>query len=102
MVHGKLNMVNFGINDHTILSTSSKQPVFKEELEQDQVDNLVDTLSPPSEVAMKLWSVLGNGEINNTIKLHQSQVDGESVLSWSRSSPAIPTPQLRRLTMSMT
>ena len=33
----------------------------------------------PSEVAMKLWSVLGNGEINNTIKLHQSQVDGESV-----------------------
>jgi hypothetical protein len=33
----------------------------------------------PSEVAMKLWSVLGNGEIENTIKLHQSEVDGNSV-----------------------
>jgi hypothetical protein len=33
----------------------------------------------PSEVAMKLWSVLGNGALNNTIKLHQSEADGKSV-----------------------
>ena len=28
---------------------------------------------------MKLWAVLGNGEIQNTIKLHQAEVDGDHV-----------------------
>jgi midasin (ATPase involved in ribosome maturation) len=82
LVHGKLNMVaDFGINDHTaLIDKFEAAECFKEELEQDQVDNLARYfITLPSEVAMKLWSVLGNGEINNTIKLHQSQVDGESV-----------------------
>ena len=82
LVHGKLNMVaDFGINDHTaLIDKFEAAECFKDELEQDQVDNLARYfITLPSEVAMKLWSVLGNGEINNTIKLHQSQVDGESV-----------------------
>mgnify|MGYP003116899783 FL=1 len=82
LVHGKLSMVaDFGINDHTaLIDKFEAAECFKEELEQDQVDNLARYfITLPSEVAMKLWSVLGNGEINNTIKLHQSQVDGESV-----------------------
>ena len=33
----------------------------------------------PSEVAMKLWTVMGKGDVNNTVKLHKSEVDGESV-----------------------
>jgi hypothetical protein len=56
------------------------EDIFKEEVEQEKMDNLARYfISLPSEVAMKLWSVLGNGDINNTIKLHQSEVDGESV-----------------------
>jgi len=82
LVHGKLNMVaDFGINDHTaLIDKFEAAECFKEELEQEKVDNLARYfITLPSEVAMKLWSVLGNGEINNTIKLHQSQVDGDSV-----------------------
>ena len=82
LVHGKLNMVaDFGINDHTaLIDKFEAAECFKEELEQDKIDNLARYfITLPSEVAMKLWSVLGNGEINNTIKLHQSQVDGDSV-----------------------
>ena len=30
-------------------------------------------------VAMKLWTVMGKGDVNNTVKLHKSEVDGESV-----------------------
>ena len=33
----------------------------------------------PSEVAMKLWTVMGKGEVNNTVKLHKTDIDGESV-----------------------
>ena len=33
----------------------------------------------PAKVAMKLWTVMGKGEVNNTVKLHKTDVDGESV-----------------------
>jgi hypothetical protein len=82
LVHGKMSMVaDFGINDHTaLIDKFEASDCFKEELEQDKIDNLARYfITLPSEVAMKLWSVLGNGEINNTIKLHQSEVDGSSV-----------------------
>jgi midasin (ATPase involved in ribosome maturation) len=72
---------DFGINDHTaLIDKFEASDCFKSELDQDKVDNLARYfIMLPSEVAMKLWSVLGNGEINNTIKLHQSEVDGNSV-----------------------
>lgn len=82
LVHGKMSMVaDFGINDHTaLIDKFEAAEIFKQELEQDKIDNLARYfITLPSEVAMKLWSVLGNGEINNTIKLHQSEVDGSSV-----------------------
>ena len=74
-------VADFGINDHTaLIDKFEASDCFKEELEQDKIDNLARYfITLPSEVAMKLWSVLGNGEINNTIKLHQSEVDGSSV-----------------------
>ncbi len=28
---------------------------------------------------MKLWSVMGNGAVENTVALHQAQVDGRGV-----------------------
>ncbi len=82
LVHGKFDRVaDFGINDHTALVDKFESAKsFVEELDQDQVDNLARYfIMLPSEVAMKLWSVLGSGALNNTIKLHQSVVDGNSV-----------------------
>lgn len=79
---GKFEKVaDFGINDHTaLIDKFEASDCFKAELEQAQMDNLARYfIMLPSEVAMKLWSVLGNGEINNTIKLHQSEVDGNCV-----------------------
>ena len=54
--------------------------VFKAELTEAQIQNLgAYFLSLPSEVAMKLWTVLGNGELQNTVALHQCVVDGTPV-----------------------
>jgi len=82
LVHGSFDKVaDFGINDHTaLIDKFEAADSFKEELEQEKVNNLARYfIMLPSEVAMKLWSVLGNGALNNTIKLHQSEVDGNSV-----------------------
>ena len=74
-------VVSFGINEHTALIDKFEGAnSFKDELPQEQVNNLARYfVMLPSEVAMKLWSVLGNGSLNNTIKLHQADVDGASV-----------------------
>jgi midasin (ATPase involved in ribosome maturation) len=74
-------VADFGINDHTaLIDKFEAAEVFKDELEQDRVDNLAQYfIMLPSEVAMKLWSVLGTGDINNTIKLHQTRVGDQSV-----------------------
>ena len=72
---------DFGINDHAaLIDKFEAADSFKEELPQVSVDNLARYfVMLPSEIAMKLWSVLGNGALNNTIKLHQSNVDDRSV-----------------------
>ena len=74
-------LADFGINDHTaIIDKFEAEETFKLELEQDQIDNLARYfIMLPSEVAMKLWTVMGKGEVNNTVKLHKTDVDGESV-----------------------
>ena len=82
LIKGDFSKVaNFGINEHTALIDKFEgAKSFQDELPQDQVDNLARYfIMLPSEVAMKLWSVLGNGALNNTIKLHQADVDGNSV-----------------------
>ena len=72
---------DFGINEHTaIIDKFDVSESFKDELPQEQVNNLAKYfITLPSEVAMKCWTVLGAGDINNTIKLHQSEVGGKSV-----------------------
>ena len=71
----------FGINDHSALVEKMEaSEVFAEALAETQVANLAAYfLTLPSEVAMKLWTVLGNGELQNTVALHQAEVDGQSV-----------------------
>ena len=36
----------------------------------------------PSEVAMKLWTVLGSGDVANVTGLHQSVVNGKAVSAY--------------------
>ena len=74
-------LADFGINDHTaIIDKFEAEETFKDELEQDQIDNLARYfVMLPSEVAMKLWTVMGKGDVNNTVALHKSEVDGQSV-----------------------
>jgi len=74
---------DFGINDHSALVEKMQaNECFKEELSEEQIKNLATYfVALPSEVAMKLWTVLGEGEMANTIKLHKCQVDGRAVSS---------------------
>ena len=80
--NGSINKTaDFAINEHTALVDKMEaSEVFAAELTEGQVTNLATYfLTLPSEVAMKLWTVLGTGDVNNTIKLHQASVDGKSV-----------------------
>jgi|TARA_R110001583_G_scaffold78811_2_gene213424 hypothetical protein len=81
---GKLELVeDWGINDHTaFVEKLESSKMFAEALKEEQVQNLAAYFfGLPSEVAMKLWTVLGASEndINNTIRLHQAKVDGVPV-----------------------
>ena len=81
---GKIELTEkFGINDHTALVDKFEAAeTFKSALEPQQIQNLANYfVSLPSEVAMKLWTVVGQGVNENTIALHQSSVDGASVSS---------------------
>ena len=74
-------VADFGINEHTaMVDKFEAAETFKEELPQAQVNNLARYfIMLPSEVAMKLWSVLGTGALENTVNLHQAEIDGQSV-----------------------
>jgi hypothetical protein len=84
LVKGEIDKTkDFSINDHTALVEKLEAvESFKEELPEEQVQNLAKYfMTLPSEVAMKLWTVMGaaDNNITNTIRLHQSKVDGVSV-----------------------
>jgi hypothetical protein len=55
--------------------------VFKAELNDIQIGNLASYfVTIPSEAAMKLWTVLGEGAVENVIRTHQATTaDGTSV-----------------------
>ena len=76
---------DFGINEHTaMVEKFDASGVFSEQLPQERIDNLANYLvTLPSEVAMKLWTLLGNGPLENTVALHQAKTsDGTSVSSY--------------------
>jgi len=85
LVHGKIDATKeFGINDHSALVEKMEaEKVFHVELDSSEIDNLGSYLLPlPSEVAMKLWTIMGLGDIKNTVNLHQCKVDGSSVSTY--------------------
>ena len=73
----------WGINDHAaMIEKFEAADVFKEDLEENQITNLAEYfVSIPSEIAMKLWTVLGDSDnINNVVALHKSETsDGRRV-----------------------
>ena len=76
---------DFGINEHTaMVEKLDASGVFNEKLPEERVNNLANYLvTLPSEVAMKMWTLLGNGPLENTVALHQAKTsDGTSVSSY--------------------
>ena len=76
VVEGQIDKTaQFGINDHSALVEKMEAAgVFTNQLPADQIGNVAAYfLTLPSEVAMKLWTVMGNGELQNTIALHQTE-----------------------------
>ena len=73
----------WGINDHAaMIEKFEAAESFKDDLTEEQITNLAEYfVSLPSEVAMKLWSVLGDTDnINNVVALHKAQTkDGRRV-----------------------
>jgi MoxR-like ATPase len=72
----------FGINDHAALVEKMEASgKFADELPAEQVANLAAYfVTVPSEIAMKLWTVMGEGDVKNTVNLHQSVTpDGTAV-----------------------
>jgi hypothetical protein len=84
LAEGDLNKVaKFGINDHcALVDKMQAQGIFAKPLPPEQIFNLARYfVTLPSEVAMKLWTVLGDGHIDNTVALHQSSVNGTQIAS---------------------
>ena len=73
----------WGINDHSaMIEKFEAAEVFKETLTEEQIANLAAYfVSLPSEVAMKLWTVLGDTDnIDNVVALHKAETaDGKRV-----------------------
>lgn len=75
---------DFGINDHcSLIEKFAAADVFKEVLPDEKMQNVVNYfVSLPSEVAMKLWGVLGEGPQENIVALHKGESeDGKTVAS---------------------
>ncbi len=71
------------INEHSALVEKMEAAeTFKPELTDDQIVNLARYfVTLPSEVAMKLWTVLGDGDVQNVIRTHQSTTPEGTVIS---------------------
>ena len=71
------------INEHSALVEKMESAeVFKTEITDDQIVNLARYfVTLPSEVAMKLWTVLGDGEVQNVIRTHQATTPDGVVIS---------------------
>ena len=66
----------WGINDHAaMIEKFEASDVFKVDLTETQVTNLAEYfVALPSEIAMKLWTVLGDTDnINNVVALHKAE-----------------------------
>jgi MoxR-like ATPase len=82
---GNIDKTNtFDINEHNaLIEKMEAKNIFGAKLEASQIQNLANYfVSLPSECAMKLWTVLGQGALENTTALHQSNSsDGHAISS---------------------
>jgi len=80
---GKVDKTSdFNINEHcALIEKMESVEVFKTELSDNQCKNLANYfVALPSEAVMKLWQVLGQGDIENVTKFHKTSADsGETV-----------------------
>ena len=82
--NGEFDKVSkWGINDHAaMIEKFEAAEVFTEELNESQVTNLAEYfVRLPSEIAMKLWTVLGDADnMQNVVALHKATTnDGKRV-----------------------
>jgi hypothetical protein len=81
IIHGKMDKVKkFGIIEHCALIDKIDSKKFLEKkMPKEQIENLARYfMSLPSEAAMKMWHILGKGDVQNTTALHQVNIDGTS------------------------
>ena len=73
----------YDINEHSALVEKFKaQNVWDNELTEKQIDNLAKWwITLPSEVAMKLWQDIGDGELQNVINLHKHHIISEHLVT---------------------
>lgn len=79
---GKIQLTErFGINDHNALVEKMEaKEIFTAPLSEERIENLARYfMVVPSEVGMKLWTVLGQGDNANVIAFHGTVVDGKSI-----------------------
>jgi len=79
---GKIQLTErFGINDHNALVEKMEaKEIFTVALSEERIENLARYfMVVPSEVGMKLWTVLGQGDNANVIAFHGTVVDGNSI-----------------------
>ena len=79
---GKISLTDrFGINDHNaIVEKMEAKEIFTAPLSEERVENLARYfMVVPSEVGMKLWTVLGQGDNANVIAFHGTIVDVKSI-----------------------
>tara|TARA_Y100000310_G_C20605694_1_gene775354 strand:- start:283 stop:1350 length:1068 start_codon:yes stop_codon:yes gene_type:complete len=85
IIDGKHDLVEqYSINEHlALIEKMDSVEILKPELSADHMQNLaVYFVNLPSEIAMKLWVMVGKGEMQNAINLHKSVVDGQAVSSY--------------------
>lgn len=75
---------DFDINDYSALVTRfESESVFSKELTGEQIDNVATLMmnGMPSEVVMKMWSLLGQtggDEQKNLLKIHKAKIDNRT------------------------
>jgi hypothetical protein len=74
----------WGINDHAaMIEKFEASNIFTDTLDKNVITNLANYfVTLPSEVAMKLWTVIGDTDnIDNVIALHKAQTSGGTLVS---------------------
>tara|TARA_A100001015_G_scaffold236570_1_gene268818 strand:+ start:2129 stop:3199 length:1071 start_codon:yes stop_codon:yes gene_type:complete len=84
MDRGRIDLTeNFDPNDHlSLLQKIDSSKVFEADLTDQQAVNFAEYfITLPAEIAMKAWTIMGKGKMDNTIKLHEVVLKGNRAVS---------------------